>query len=96
MRVHPRVNAVSDLCVISSDGQSHLCNLENLSAGGLLLSGPPELVADNPCGSRITVAVPLAGHEPVLLEGRVARHQPHDDQGIVLAVELEPISSRRP
>lgn len=59
--------------------------VQNLSAGGVLLTGRQDVEADE----RVRVFLPLPGREPLVLEGRIARRALAANDLVALAVEFQ-------
>ncbi len=64
--------------------------VQNLSAGGALLTGRRDVSADE----RVRVVLPFPGREPLVLDGRVARRASAPNQLVALAIEFRHRSPR--
>jgi PilZ domain len=58
--------------------------VENLSAGGALITGDPILAV----GTRVQALVHIAGRRPISTPGHVKRHQRFDDSTTAIALEF--------
>jgi CheY-like chemotaxis protein len=87
-RRHPRSEVVASATVLAASGYAGSFLVENLSAGGALLTGDPRVEL----GERVTMLLHLPSRQPIRLTAEIIRREVRESQERAYAVAFRQIS----